>query len=153
MRLLSFCLLVALAVPSVGAQHVTPYGAVEGSRVRITAPALSERPLHGWVVAFAGDSLVLASSRRSARARLPLGEVRVVEVSDGRDRLGTAVFGAGIGALLGAVLGGAGLGQEGEFAALVGAFAGVVIGAPIGGVAGALLAPERWRAVWGGGLR
>ena len=67
---------VGLLAPALlPAQYVTPYGPVQGARVRVTAPALQVEPAVGRLRAFAADSLVLDMSDGAAVVRLPVSAV------------------------------------------------------------------------------
>jgi len=126
-------------------------GPIQGSRVRVFAPALSDAPLVGRLVAFGGDSLVLASTSGRARARIPIGELRQVQVSEGRDRSAWALKGAVGGGVLGFLLGATALrgqGPEAGLARLVASTVGLIMGGPVGAGLGAYLAPEQWRTAY-----
>lgn len=150
-------LLIALGLalafaPGLPAQYATPYGVVPGSRVRVSIPTLATDPYIGRALAFGGDSLLLEASSGRAHARLPAADVGRVEVSDGHDRVGTALRYGAIGTVAGAVIGALSLRDQGAdtfgLAPLAGAFAGGVLGGAISATVGAVLAPERWRTVW-----
>ncbi|HET7189820.1 MAG TPA: hypothetical protein VFI52_16825, partial [Gemmatimonadaceae bacterium] len=78
--------------------------------------------------------------------QLPTARVTSIEVSEGRDRLGWGVRGAGIGVLAGGLLGAVTVGRDSQadLAAIAGFFAGAVLGAAGGALFGAIAAPERW---------
>jgi hypothetical protein len=145
-----FACAVVLLPLAARAQYSNPYGVVAGTRVRILAPAHADQPLVGRLVAAAGDSLVFAPSTVPASARLPLGAAQGVAVSEGHDRLRSALLYGAVGGLGGGVLAAASFSEHDPLAGFVGFFAGAVLGAPIGGAVGAILAPERWRDVSGG---
>jgi hypothetical protein len=136
-----------LAAPVLGAQYNTPYGPVEGSRVRVTPMDTGASVFTGHLRAFGGDSLVVDVGSGVARLQMPLARLRRVEVSEGRNRAGTAFVWGGIGLLAGGVIGGT-LMNDDPLERLVGGFAGMAFGVLTGAVAGALAAPEHWRVVW-----
>jgi hypothetical protein len=142
--LLMTALLVPAALP---AQYATSYGPVVGSRVRVTAPTMTEGRAYGSLLAFGADSLVLDMSGR-ATVRLPVSALTRVEVSDGPDRGLSALRGGAIGAIAGGVLGTVGMRREDGLARLVGSIVGSGMGLFIGAAVGGFTAPERWRAVW-----
>jgi hypothetical protein len=151
MKLASMFACAVLLLPSPAhAQYANPYGVAAGTRVRILAPAHADQALTGRLVAAAGDSLVLASSQGAATARIPLGAVQGVALSEGHDRVGSALRYGAIGALAGGVLAAASFRDHDPLGGFVGFFAGAVIGLPIGGAVGAILAPERWHDVSAG---
>jgi hypothetical protein len=144
---LTACLSAPLAAQDAPARDLRGLGVSAGSRVRLTAPSVSERPLVGRVDALTADSLALA---RGAGARLQI-DTRHVEglaVSAGRNRWGWAIRGAGLGFLVGGIVGAqAASGDQADFAGLVGLIAGVIVGTPLGAGIGAAAAPERWTPV------
>ena len=116
-----------------------------GTRVRLqTAP--DTPAFTGTVWRLTSDTLAVAVSNGNALLQLPTARVTSIEVSDGRDRLGWGVRGAGIGVLAGGLLGAVTLGRDaqGSLAAIAGFFAGAVVGAAGGALVGAIAAPERW---------
>ena len=131
----------------VGTQD-TVYGyGFERTRVRITAPLLSETVLLGTLRLMHGDSLLLTTSEGTARMRLPLRDVETIELSRGRDRIRYAGLGAVAGGLGMALAFGSSVEEQtgGEPIALgVGFLTGLLVGAPLGAVLGAAYAPERW---------
>lgn len=115
-----------------------------GTRVRIVVGV--NEPFTGNLLRLAPDTLAVALSSGGALIQLPTSRLTSIELSDGRDRLGGSVKGAGIGLLAGGLIGGIALGRsEGDLAALAGMFAGGIIGAGTGAIVGAIVAPERWR--------
>lgn len=147
MKPLIVAALLVAPLATAAAQYNTPYGPVEGNRVRVIAPAFLDVPIVGILSAFAGDSLVMHASEGHATMRLPVAEVKQVEVSEGHDRFGSAIRMGGVGILAGAVIGSASLGDN-SLERLAGFFAGAVLGGPIGAGVGVILAPERWRIGW-----
>jgi outer membrane lipoprotein SlyB len=138
------------------------------SKVRVWAPAVSEKPVVGYLRKVRGDTLYLGSSEYSSRTiALPVASVTRVQVSRGKapwaKRAG-AVLGVVAGGAIGAAIGDAAvqdkcedepctLGEAlnsigspsgGEFGFLVGALLGGVLGSSIGDA----LTPERWESVW-----
>lgn len=143
-------LLLLLSLPiaqRLDAQYATPYGPVEGSRVRVTPRDSSGGVLTGRLRAFGGDSLLLDVGSDGVSLRLPVSRVRQVEVNDGPDRARSAFVYGGIGLLAGGVAGTL-LGRD-SLERFVGSLAGMAMGLVGGAVGGALLAPDRWRVVWG----
>lgn len=115
--------------------------------MRITSPAFLDVPIVGRLVASGGDSLVVKASDGRATMRLPIADLRKVQVSEGRDRLSAALRFGVAGAATGAVLGGATLAGD-PLGRMVGFLAGGILGAPIGAATGAIIAPEDWRTAW-----
>ena len=116
-----------------------------GTRIRVqTAPDVPA--FTGTVWRLTSDTLAVAVSSGNALLQLPTAHVTSIEVSDGRDRLGWGVRGAGIGVLAGGLLGGVTLGRDsqGDLAAIAGFIAGAIVGAAGGALVGAIAAPERW---------
>ena len=127
----------------------------EFTRARITAPLLSQAVIFGRLRLMQGDSLLLTSSERTARMRLPLRDVELVELSQGRDRVRYAGFGAVAGGMALALAFGAEVKKQtgGEpLTQPVGFFAGFVVGVPLGAVLGAAYAPERWTTSYNRGI-
>jgi len=153
--LLHALVLIVCACAPAAAQDAPPpardlrgLGVSEGSRVRVTAPAVSPERLVGRVAALTADSLLLT---RGAGARLQIDsrQVQAISVSAGRNRFVWALKGAGIGFLVGGILGAqaGGHGDHTGLGALAGFVAGVVTGTPLGAGIGAAAAPERWTSV------
>jgi hypothetical protein len=152
--LLPVLVLLACACVPAAAQDAPPardlrgLGVSEGSRVRVTAPAVSPERMVGTVAALTADSLLLT---RGAGARLQIDtrHVQAISVAAGRNRFAWALKGAGIGFLVGGILGAqaGGHGDHSGLGALAGFVAGVVAGTPLGAGIGALAAPERWTPV------
>lgn len=116
-----------------------------GTRVRLqTAP--DAPAFTGTVWRLTSDTLAVAVSHGNALIQLPTARVTSIEVSDGRDRLGWAVRGAGIGVLAGGLLGVVAIGRQAraDLAVIAGFIVGAGIGATGGALVGAIAAPERW---------
>jgi hypothetical protein len=146
-----FALVTMLALaPTARAQYAVAGWMSTGSRIRVTAPSLSTDPIIGRLLHYSTDSLLLAAGDGEVRMRMPMSLVRTVEVSEGRDRSGWALKGAGVGLVVGILVGGASLAHDDPegLATLAGGIAGGIVGAPLGAVVGALLAPERWAMGW-----
>jgi hypothetical protein len=145
---LAACACAPLAAQDAPARDLRGLGVSAGSRVRLTAPAVSERPLVGRVAGLTADSLAL---ERGAGARLQIDtrHVESLAVSAGRRRWRWALNGAAVGLLVGAVVGAqlATGGAAADVAALAGLVAGAVVGTPLGAGIGAAAAPERWTPV------
>lgn len=116
-----------------------------GTRVRIVVGA--SESFTGSVLRLTSDTLAVATGSGGALIQLPTSRLSSIEVSEGRDRLGGSVKGAGIGVLAGAAIGSIALRRsEGPgVAALAGLFAGGILGGGTGAIVGAIVAPERWR--------
>ena len=140
---------VTLSAQSGAAFWVSP-----GSRIRVTAPAVSTEPLYGHLVVLDGDSLVMVTPSPPRSLRIDLATVNEVQVSAGHARLQWAGLGAIAGGLVGVILGGKAGGGGGSgttndsLGALAGVIAGGIVGIPLGAVVGASVAPERWRTAW-----
>lgn len=118
-----------------------------GTRVRVTTGA-ADQPFTGNVLRLTADTLAVATGGGNALLQLPTTRIASVEISEGRDRIGWAVRGAGYGALAGGFIGAASLrghGGPGDLSAIAGFFAGGVLGGGFGSLIGAIIAPERWR--------
>ena len=118
-----------------------------GTRVRVTTGA-ADQPFTGIVLRLTADTLAVATGGGNALLQLPTTRIASVEISEGRDRIGWAVRGAGYGALAGGLIGAASLrsqGGPGDLSAIAGFFAGGVLGGGFGSLIGAIVAPERWR--------
>ena len=116
-----------------------------GTRVRIVVGV--NEPFTGNLLRLAPDTLAVALSSGGALIQLLTSRLSSIELSEGRDRLGGSVKGAGIGVLAGGLIGGIALRRsEGPgVAALAGLFAGGILGGGMGAIVGAIVAPERWR--------
>jgi hypothetical protein len=149
-QLVALSCVVALGAP-LHAQSDRFHVAV-GTRVRVVA--IGNEPFTGSVLRLTSDTLAVAAGSGRALVQLPTTRLTSIEVSDGRDRLGWAVKGAGIGVLAGGILGSATLGREEPdgLARLAGFFAGGILGAGMGALVGAVAAPERWRRLSLSGL-
>jgi len=138
----------AAAQDAPSARDLRGLGVSEGSRVRVTAPAVSPERLVGRVAGLTADSLLLT---RGAGARLQIDtrQVQAMSVAAGHNRWGWALRGAGVGFLVGGILGAqaGGNGDHTGLGALAGFVAGVITGTPLGAGVGALAAPERWTPV------
>jgi len=138
-----------------------------GTKVRVWAPAVSEKPVVGYLREVRGDTLYLGSSKLGGRPiALPLASVTAAQVSRGKapwGKLAGAALGVVAGGTIGAQIASAGhdecestpctLGDAIHAAAsesaaggagfLIGGLVGGVLGAAIGGA----LTPERWESV------
>ena len=118
-----------------------------GTRVRVTTGA-ADQPFTGNVLRLTADTLAVTTGGGNALLQLPTTRIASVEISEGRDRIGWAVRGAGYGALAGGLIGAASLrsqGGPGDLSVIAGFFAGGVLGGGFGSLIGAIGAPERWR--------
>lgn len=145
-RSLVLCCLLATVGSPVHAQ-VRGSQLPVGTRVRIIGVAPDHR-LTGNVLRISPDSLAISSGGGNVLLQLPISSISSLEISQGRDRLGWGMKGAGIGALVGAFTGAAILKQsDGGVGALAGFFAGSVLGTAGGAIVGVIVAPERWQWV------
>jgi hypothetical protein len=149
------------------AQGQTPEDTVlaRGTRIRITAPALSPAPLMGTLEGPRTDSLLWRREQDERPTSLPLTTVQKLEISEGshpetwKGGLIGALAGIGAGALIGLLAGNyscptaAGeCSSPGESAA-AGAILGAVAGGAVGLLIGSTRQSERWRAVSPGQIR
>ena len=136
-----------------------------GTRIRITAPALSPAPLIGALEGRRADSLLWLREQEERPVSLPLAAAQKLEISQGRHAetwrggLIGALAGIGLGALIGLATGNyecptTGLPALAAVDCLTpgeSAAAGAVLGALGGGGLGLLIGSsrksERWRAV------
>ena len=122
-----------------------------GTRVRVTAPSVSNKPLVGTVVAFDADSLVV--QRDTAIRRLSTTSITHLDIS--QSRKSHTLMGAGIGFLVGAgfatalVLTGDRGGDcaDAGYCILIGSAVLGGGGAVIGAGIGALVRTDRWAEV------
>jgi hypothetical protein len=156
MRRFSLLLLSIASVPSTAVHaQVREPEIPPGARVRVSAPALSQRAVIGRYEGLNADSLSLMPVRTGSLMRIPLSQISRLELSDGRNRAG----GATVGALLGfgvSVAGGflclavcpTSPGSGANLAPVGGLFLGIFVGLPVGGAIGAtVFARERWRPI------
>lgn len=128
---------------SAGIRHLEP-----GTRIRVSAPALSGRGIRGTLLRAEGDTLLLL--QKGDTLSLPLFRAESVDVSRGRNRVLGGAIGLGVGAVAGTLLLGKIYSMQGEFAdrrgdnALHGSMLGMMVGAPVGLVTGAVIGIERW---------
>lgn len=144
-RLLSGTALLCLVALPVHAQEVSLLQA--GTRIRVTSPRTGDEPFAGNVLRLVRDTLVMATEGGNALLTLPTASLARIEVSEGRDRVKWGFIGAWAGAT---ALGlGAAVALKNEdpngLASFVGFLAGGIAGFFIGGVGGAIMAPEQWR--------
>ncbi|MBA3890243.1 MAG: hypothetical protein H0X64_06910 [Gemmatimonadaceae bacterium] len=144
-----------LLAPSVAfAQRSSPAYVGAGSTVRVTAPSVLPERMTGTFISAFGDTIRVAGRGGNLHFALPFPAVQRLEVSSGRERMKWMWIGAGAGAIIGPVVGGImAKGGNTQDAEAWGRLGGLVIGAPIGAIAGAVLAPERWRDVMLSSLR
>lgn len=121
-----------------------------GTRVRVLDRSGGER-FTGTILRVTQDTLGLAVGGGSALVSLPATRLASLEVSEGRERAQGAWRGAGIGLVVGALIGAVAMRGDGttpgDMGVLVGLLAGGVVGVGSGAVIGAIAAPERWRSV------
>ena len=124
--------------------------AMDGARVRVSAPHLPAE-LFGDVSLGkqAQNSFAVSTPGGDARITMSLASTQRIQVSEGRNRLLWTGIGAGAGALVGAIVGGASAPDDPEgFAPLFGMIGGAGAGTVFGAVLGFAYAPERWRTVY-----
>lgn len=144
-------LLLAATAPAQGITRGYPI--VPGATVRVTAPSMLPDRMTGTFVSGARDTLRIAGRGGNLHYALPFPAVERLEVSRGRQRMKWLWIGAGTGAVIGTLLGGEMAGSDTQDAKAWGRLGGLVLGAPAGAIAGAVLAPERWRDVLVSSLR
>lgn len=156
-RVLRHLLLVAACLAALAPAAARAQGEVRpGVRVRVLAPSAADTLFTGRVVALDSASLLIAPGADAGSLRVPLAEVRQIEVSRGRARatLAGAVSGGFAGAAGGYVLARlAGGGGPCEYVCGAAEAGSAILGGAIGLVVGALIGsdhehgPERWRGV------
>jgi len=135
-----------------------------GARIRATLAARAARPIVGSLESLEGDTLVMTAEPDSDEVALPLGTVRTLEISQGREShkggyAGTGILvGVGVGALIGGAVDHSTLRI---FSAMGGALVGALLGLRIGTIVGSReferwvpLDPAKVRLTWqpaGGG--
>ena len=147
---LAHLLALALTAPTLAAQPPRVPVPV-GARARVAMPAP-----RGWTAGMvaASDSavIVLHAGRDVVPDTFLVAQVQALEVSRGRRRFlwgaGGLLIGAAVGAGFGALAGSGGSGADAAYAASIAAIGGAAAGAVLGVTLGALIAPERWEAVW-----
>jgi hypothetical protein len=107
-------------------------------RVRVTAPRVASEPMVGTYLSADGDTLRLLATEGMPKLAVPVTAVQRFEVSEGRARVRWARRGALAGLVFGLVLGA----TNDDGAVFI---SGLLFAPPAGAVAGALMAPERWR--------
>ncbi len=119
-----------------------------GTRVRVTTVADSQ-PFTGNLLRLTSDTLAVAAGSGNALVQVPIGQVRSLDASAGRNRSGWAAGGALVGGLVGGVALGAVGGHDDPtgLGAAVGFSVGALLGIATGAIVGIVVAPERWRHV------
>lgn len=120
----------------------------------MTAPSALPERLKGSFISATGDTLRMAGRSGSLHYAFPFSAVERLEVSSGRQRMKWMWIGLATGAIAGPLLGGV-LADDGntQDSEAWGRLGGLLVGVPVGAVAGAVLAPERWRDVMLSSLR
>lgn len=138
------CLAHAAPSPAQGLRIELP----AGTRVRI-ATAPDTPPFTGTVLRLTSDTLTLAAGSGSALLHIPVTRLTSLEESEGRNRIGWAFRGAGMGVVVGGIGGGIAGGRQDPYGlgAVVGFIAGGIMGTLGGAILGAVIAPERWRRI------
>jgi hypothetical protein len=142
------CACAPAAAQSAPSRDLRGLGVSAGSRVRILVPVVTPGPMVGRGAALTADSLLLARAP-GAGLQIDSRYVQALQVSAGRSRFAWALRGAGVGLLVGGVVGARAMGKGDQtgLAALAGFFVGAIIGTPLGAGVGAAAAPERWMPV------
>ncbi len=139
----SFFVLVFMASPLAVVNAQTPAAIRPGERIRIVSPTYT---YEGTVVNLSSDTLVVEPDGWGGAVLVPLNSLTRIDVRSGR----TWARGAGLGAILGATLGGVG----GALVAVFGEpgmdIGGVVVialgvGGGLGALVGAMTATVRWK--------
>ena len=128
-----------------------------GTRVRVTAPSVSDRPIEGWIEEWRTDSLLIVRDPGPLVSSFPRLSITRLETSEGMK--GDAVRGSVVGLLLGIpaglLVGGvaaaiAGGGNEGdaEAAYFLGWLSTVAGGAIAGAIIGGNDESEQWEEVY-----
>jgi hypothetical protein len=151
MRRFSLLLVALVSIPSAAAYaQVQQSGIPPAARVRVSAPALTQRAVIGRYDGLVADSLSLMPAGTGSLVRIPLSVIMRLELSDGFNRRSGAKRGAFLG-FAGPVVWGfvcAATCKDGGLAAVGGILFGVLYGLPVGAAIGAtILAPERWRTI------
>lgn len=142
------CACVSAAAQAASSRDLRGLGVSAGSRVRLVAPVVTPGPMVGRVAALTADSLLLTRAP-GARLQIDSRYVQTLQISAGRNRFAWALKGAGVGLLVGGVVGARAMGRGDDtgLVALAGFFVGAIIGTPLGAGVGAAAAPERWMPV------
>jgi hypothetical protein len=161
MRVMPLVVLSAIAVlwpagqPAAGeVVNSAPARITVGSRVRITPVDTRSESIRGTLAAISGDTLAIAQDEDPTRLRrLPLASIAVLERSLGRHGNSgrCALWGFGIGAAAGLVMGASSSGEDiffskGQVTLLSGVLVGGT-GALIGALAGIGIRSDRWERV------
>jgi hypothetical protein len=135
---------------------------VPGQRVRVWASNPPMRQRRATITSISADSLVLQEDEIPARLAIPIQSLEALEINrgEGGSKLESAILGATIGGLVGAVAGGgiayatldrpicrSGASDVCGLGTLLGVFLGGGLGAVIGTVHGVRSASEHWEAV------
>jgi hypothetical protein len=142
------CTCAPAAAQAAPSRDLRGLGVSAGSRVLVMAPAVTPRLMVGTVAALTADSLLLTRAP-GARLQIDTRSVQALAVSAGRRRFAWALKGAGVGLLVGGVVGARAMAEEDDsgLAALAGFIVGMIVGTPLGAGVGAAAAPERWTSV------
>lgn len=143
MRLGLLALALGTNVLAQGRLDWTPLIA-DGTHIRVESAGMSR--LDGTYLGVRGDSLRLALGRGGVTVAAPLDRVITIDVSQGRDRARWAGLGMLGGALGGGVLFTVMFYQDtkGTLGTPVILVVGALVGTVLGGVSGAIWAPESW---------
>lgn len=144
-RLLSGGALLCLVALPLRAQEISLLQS--GTRIRVTSTRTGDEPFVGSALRLVRDSLVMATEGGNALLTLSTANLARLEVSEGRDRAKWGFIGAWAGATALALGTAVALKSEDPsgLASFVGFIAGGVAGFFLGGVTGAIMAPEQWR--------
>jgi len=142
------CACAPAAAQGAPSRDLRGLGVSAGSRVRVMAPVVMPEPMVGTVAALTADSLLLTRAP-GARLQIDSRYVQALQVSAGRSRFAWALKGAGVGLLVGGVVGARAMAEvdDSGLGALAGFVVGMIVGTPLGAGVGAAAAPERWTPV------
>jgi hypothetical protein len=125
-----------------------------GDRVRVTAPSVSARPIHGAVGRVGEDMLIVVSQRDGRRIEVPRSRIVRLEVARGTRPCFArcALLGVGAGVALGVLLSNPPSSAT-QFSIDGGALASsIAVGAALGTLAGLVWRTDKWTTVPGNEL-
>lgn len=150
--LLTVCALLTLASGAAAQQPASPPELDIGERVRVWRVTPAEPRLTGRVQAVTGDALELASRKNEPTQTLSISALERIDVSRGKSRVLWVAGGALLGAAAGIAIARSSEDEPGDYGVGASADAANALALmAIGGLAGYLIAPERWRTVWRSG--
>lgn len=150
--------LASITAPSTASAQARIDPLAVGTRVRVTSPALSERPKVATILVRLPDGLAIRNEGMSDSVAVPFASITEIDVSNGSHT--HVLKGMGIGFIAGTSIGAISaaatyrrsddafpIPDSRAFNAFVGGVIGAVIGPLIGGVTGALWRTEQWTPV------